>query len=158
MQFMQRAATRRQAFLILAGATSMPGQTGKSHTAIHQEVDYKVAPARMYEVLLDARQFSAVTNDPAEIERRDGGAFKLFGGRIEGRNIELKPSSRIVQVWREASWPGGAYTIVKFEFVASSSGTRIVFDQTGIAEDDWGHLNEGWPLRYWEPLHKYLGA
>jgi activator of HSP90 ATPase len=158
MQFMQRAATRRQAILILAGAASMPGQTGKSHTTIHQEVDYKVAPSRVYEILLDAKQFSAVTNDSATIERRQGGAFKLFGGRIEGRNIEMAPNVRIVQAWREASWPRGVYTIAKFELVASGSGTRIVFDQTGIAENDWGHLSEGWPIRYWEPLHKYLEA
>ncbi len=158
MQFMQGAATRRQAILVLAGAASLTGQTGKSQTAIHQEVDYRVAPSRIYEVLLDAKQFSAFTKDSATIERRQGGAFKLFGGRIEGRNIELAPNQRIVQAWREASWPSGIYTLAKFELVKAGSGSRIVFDQTGIAEADWGHLNEGWPIRYWEPLHKYLEA
>ena len=47
-------------------------------------------------------------------------------------------------------------SLVKFELVSRSPGTRLVFDQTGIAEEDWGHLNEGWPVRYWEPLRKYL--
>jgi activator of HSP90 ATPase len=142
--------------LVLVGATSIQAQTGKSRTSIHQEVDFKAGPARIYEALLDAKRFSAFTKDPAEIQREPGGTFKLFGGRIEGRNIELASNQRIVQAWREVSWPPGIYSIVRFELVPRSSGTRVIFDQTGIAEDDWGHLNEGWPLHYWEPLHKYL--
>ena len=80
----------------------------------------------------------------------------MFGGLIEGLNIELDPNQRIVQAWREASWPAGYYTLVKFELLPRGSGTHVVFDQTGIAEPDWGHLNEGWPIRYWEPLRKYF--
>jgi hypothetical protein len=64
----------------------------------------------------------------------------------------------IVQAWREASWPQGYYSLVKFEMIARGAATHLVFDQTGIAESDWGHLNEGWPIRYWNPLHKYLKA
>lgn len=84
--------------------------------------------------------------------------MKLFGGLIEGRNIELVPHKRIVQAWREESWSPGYYSLAKFELVARSSGTHLVFDQTGIAEHDWGRLNEGWPLRCREPLRKYLKA
>jgi len=156
---MQATQTRRHAVLILgaaAAAASIQAQTTKPGTTIHQEVDYKVNPARIYEALLDAKRFSAFTSFAAEIQPQPGGSFKLFGGRIEGRNIELALNRRIVQAWREASWPAGFYSIAKFELVARNSGTRIVFDQTGIAEDDWGHLNEGWPLRYWDPLRKYL--
>ena len=155
---MQGLTTRRQAVLILGGATSLQAQTEKPGASIHQEVDFKVSPARLYDALLDSKQFSAFTKDSAEIQRLPGGSFKLFGGHIEGRNIELTPNQRIVQAWREASWPPGLYSIARFELVGRISGTRIVFDQTGIAQDDWGHLNKGWPLHYWEPLHKYLGA
>jgi activator of HSP90 ATPase len=157
---MQATASRRKAILLLAGAavTSTQAQTGKPGTRIHQEVDFQAAPARVYEALLDAKQFSAFTGQSAEIQAQPGGGLKLFGGLIEGRNIELVPNQRIVQAWREASWPPGYYSLVKFELVSRSPGTHLVFDQTGIAEDDWGHLNDGWPLRYWEPLRKYLKA
>ncbi|HXA49513.1 MAG TPA: hypothetical protein VNV86_04375 [Candidatus Acidoferrum sp.] len=39
------------------------------------------------EALLDAKQFSELSKAPAEIQRQPGGSFKLFGARIEGRNI-----------------------------------------------------------------------
>ena len=159
MQAMNKIS-RRQIGLILGGlaATSAQAQTQKPGTAIHQEVDFKTTPARIYEVLLDAKQFSAFTKDTAEIQPRPGGAFKLFGGIIEGRNIELAPNQRIVQAWRPMYWPAGVYSLVKFELVARDSGTRIILDHTGFTEEKWQGLNEGWPMRYWDPLHKYLDA
>jgi activator of HSP90 ATPase len=160
MQLMSAKATRRQAILLL-GATGIASlhataDTPKSGTKIHQEVDFQVPPSRIYEVLLDAKQFTKVTGHPAEIQPQAGGSLKMFGGLIEGRNIELDPNRRIVQAWREASWPPGNYTLVKLNLLPRGSGTHLVFDQTGIAEPDWGHLNEGWPIRYWEPLRKYF--
>lgn len=159
MQLMIEKITRRGIGLILGGAgAAAQAQTKKSGTSIHQEVDYKVAPARLYEVLLDAKQFSAFTKDTAEVQPQPGATFRLFGGRIEGRNVELVSNQRIVQAWRPASWPAGMYSIVKFELVARGAGSRIVLDHAGFSEDKWEHLNEGWPLHYWEPLHKYLNA
>src|SRR5947209_8276387 len=160
MQLMQEFATRRTALLMFGGAAaaSAQGQPTKSSTVIHQEVDFKAPATRIYEVLLDAKEFAAFTGAPAEIQPQAGGAFKLFGGQIEGRTVELAPNRRIVQVWRQPSWPAGYYSLVKFELTERAGGTRIIFDQTGIKEEDWGHLSEGWGTHYWEPLRKYLKA
>jgi activator of HSP90 ATPase len=160
MQPMNEKMTRRGMSLILSSLTvaSAHAQTNKPGTAIHLEVDFKSAPARVYEALLDAKQFTAFTKDTAEIQPQPGAAFKLFGGRIEGRNVELVANRRIVQAWRSSSWPPGVYSIVRFELVAHGSGTRIVFDHTGFTEDHWESLNEGWKSNYWEPLRKYLNA
>jgi activator of HSP90 ATPase len=160
MQSMNKKITRRQMSVTVTGlaAASATAQTKKPSTSIHQEVDFKATPARIYEVLLDAKQFGAFTKDTAEIQPQAGETFRLFGGRIEGRNVELVPNQRIVQAWRPASWPAGVYSIVRFELVARGSGTRIVFDHTGFTEDKWEHLNEGWPRNYWEPLRNYLKA
>jgi len=27
---------------------------------------------------------------------------------------------------------------------------------SAVAQNDWQHLNKGWPIRYWEPLRRYL--
>jgi activator of HSP90 ATPase len=140
------------------GAVSAQAQTPKTGSTIHQEIDFKTTPTRLYETLLDAKQFAAFSKDTAEVVPQAGAAFKLFGGRIEGRNVELIPNQRIVQAWRPASWPAGVYSIVRFELVARGAGARIVLDHAGFSDDKWEGLNSGWPLRYWEPLHKYLNA
>ena len=152
--------TRRGVALVLGSVAAVPlnAQRKADGALVHQEVDVKAAPARIYDALLDSKQFAAFSKDTAEIQRQAGGSFKLFGGRIEGRTIELAPNQRIVQAWRASAWKAGFYTIIRFELTARGSGTRIVFDQAGFLEDpaEWKNLDEGWPKMYWEPLRKYL--
>jgi activator of HSP90 ATPase len=128
----------------------------QARTSLHQEVDFKAAPKRIYEVLLDAKQFAAFTGMQAEIDPKVGGAFSTFGGLVVGRNVELVPNQRIVQAWRPTHWDAGIYSIVKFELKSQGSETTIVLDHTGFPEGEFDHLNSGWPLRYWDPLKKFL--
>ncbi len=124
---------------------------------IHQEIVFKANPKRVYEALLDAKQFSAVTGGaPAVIDRKAGGAFSCFGGMVTGRNIELEPNQRIVQAWRAGSWPSGVYSIVRFELAAQGSGTKLTFEHTGFRSENREDLEGGWHKMYWEPLKKYL--
>ena len=66
-------------------------------TSLHQEVEFKATRQRIYEALLDSKQFAAFTGMSAEISREAGGTFTTFGGLIGGRNVELVPNERIVQ-------------------------------------------------------------
>jgi activator of HSP90 ATPase len=128
-----------------------------ARTSLHQEVDFKASPQRIYEILLDAKQFAAFTGMTAEIDPKAGGAFSTFNGMIEGRNIELVPAQRIVQAWRPTHWDAGIYSIVKFELKARGSGVTVVLDHSSFPAGDFDHLDPGWKLRYWDPLKKYLG-
>ena len=125
-------------------------------TFLHQEVEFNAKPQRIYEILLDSKQFAALSGYSAEISREAGGTLSMFGGRIVGRNIELVPNQRIVQAWREASWAPGVYSLVRFELKEEGSKTKVVLDHTGFGEGDFEHLNPGWKLRYWDPLAKFL--
>jgi len=134
-----------------------PAATDDTSTSIHQEIDLKGSPQRIYEALLDSKQFSAFSGAPAEIHREAGGAFSCFGGVIVGRNVELIPGRRIVQAWRSNGWTEGSYSIVKFELTQQGSGTRLVMDHRGFPDGKREHLEAGWKEHYWEPLAKYLG-
>lgn len=125
--------------------------------SIHQEILLPASPARVSDMLLDSQQFSAFSGGgPAEIDAREGGAFSCFGGRIEGRTIELRPAKRIVQAWRVAGWPEGVYSIVRFELTADGAGTKLTMDHTGFPDGDREHLAAGWTKMYWDPLKKHL--
>jgi len=144
-----------------------------SHTAesIHQEPVFKASRQRVYEALMEPRQFGKVVqlsaamqsamslgNKPTAISQQVGGAFSLFGGHIVGRQIELVTNERIVQAWRVVDWTPGAYSIAKFEFMDERSATKVVFDHVGFPVGKAQHLAEGWKANYWEPLEKYLCA
>jgi len=134
--------------------------------SIHQEVIFKATRKRVYEALTDQKQFNQVVqlsaagmslgNVPTEISKDEGGVFKLFGGHITGRHIELLAGERIVQAWRVANWPFGLYSIARFELTAQDAMTKVAFDHTGFPQGQGQHLAEGWRSNYWEPLTKYL--
>jgi len=148
-------------------------EEGITHTedAIHQEPMFKASRKRVYEALTDANQFGKVVQLSAAmqsggmktgaasvtISREAGGAFSAFGGYVTGRQIELVPNERIVQVWRAGSWDPGSYSIAKFVLVEQGAETKIKFDHTGFPKGQAEHLAEGWRINYWEPLAKYLG-
>jgi activator of HSP90 ATPase len=143
------------ASLVVMMSSSDSAQSDKSIT-IHQEIDFNVSPQQLYEVLLDAKQFTEFSGRPAEINREVGGAFSLFKGHIIGRNVELVPNQRIVQAWRVVTWPEGAYSIARFELKPQGSGTRLMFDHIGFPEGLHDHLAEGWEENYWTLLKNYL--
>jgi activator of HSP90 ATPase len=133
-----------------------PGGTIVSTRGIHFEGDFKATPKRMYEALLDAKQFREFSGMAAKIDRQPGGAFSLFEGNITGRNIELIADRRIVQAWR-SGWSEGVFSIVRFQLDAQGAGTHLIFAHTGFPPDQAEHLVEGWQDHYWGPLRKYFG-
>jgi activator of HSP90 ATPase len=180
MEWLADGPTRRQAVtgvaialgglaLSSAKAWARTGD-GISHTsdAIHQEPIFTASRKRVYDALTDAKQFDKVIqlsgvmramhlpDKPAEISREAGGEFKLFGGYITGRQVELVPNERIVEAWRTGGWDPGIYSIAKFELVEQGSGTKIIFDHTGFPQGEAEVLASGWKAHYWEPLEKLL--
>jgi activator of HSP90 ATPase len=129
----------------------------QARTSLHQEIELKAGPQRIYEILLDSKQFAAFTGMPANIDSAAGGAFSMFGGMIVGRNVELITNQRIVQAWRPTHWDPGVYSVVKFELKLQRSGTMLILDHSGFPEGDYDSLFKGWGVRYWDPLKKYLG-
>jgi activator of HSP90 ATPase len=141
------------------------------HTAesIHMENVFAASRKRVYDALTDAKQFNEIVKlsaamksgmikdmSPAEISHEVGGSFKLFGGFIIGRHLELVPNERIVQAWRVSYWDAGAYSIVKFALTEEGAGTKIIFDHLGFPKGDAENLVAGWKGNYWEPLAKFL--
>lgn len=123
---------------------------------IHHEITFDASPAQLYAELTDAESFAAFTGVPAEIEPTAGGSFSLFGGQIEGRNVELVEGERVVQAWRVAGWEPGVYSLVRFELHTQGTGSTLVFDHTAFPEEAHADLDSGWHAMYWEPIRKHL--
>src|SRR6476469_6055211 len=102
---------------------------------IHQGAHIAAPPRRVFELLTDGAVFGAATGQLAEITDREGDAFSLFGGRVEGRQVELVPGRRVVQAWRfgaahPSPWEPGVYSTVRFTLEADGDGTRLQIDHT----------------------------
>ena len=77
---------------------------------IRQTATFKASPHEVYEALMDAKKHSDFTGEDAKISRKVGGKFTIYGGEIDGTNLELVPDKKIVQSWRYSDWPEGHYS------------------------------------------------
>ena len=149
-------------FPVLTAATAKsgwdPGISNKAE-AIHQVVTLQAPKKRIYEVLLDADQFSKMTGGlGTEISRDVGGAFSLFSSQIKGRQVDLVPGELVVQAWRSEGWKPHLYSIARFALTEQGSGTQLVFDHAGFPVGQAQHLAAGWKDHYWVPLEKFLAS
>jgi uncharacterized protein YndB with AHSA1/START domain len=126
--------------------------------AIRQTVTFKASPADVFEMLMDSRKHAAFTGEPAEISRKAGGRISAYGGYVDGRNIEIVPSCKIVQAWRGSDWPEGLYSTATFVLTKVPAGTRLTFTQTGVPDDQAAPIAEGWKEHYWEKMKAALAA
>jgi activator of HSP90 ATPase len=122
---------------------------------IQKTIQLDAPPARVFEALTDPKVFSKLSGGaPADISADAGAAFTLFGGMIEGRNVECTPKLRLVQAWRPKTWQAGSYSLVRFELSEAGEKTELALTHTGFPTEQAEHLSAGWDANYLEPLKK----
>ena len=128
------------------------------HTkTIRQSVTFKTSPHEVYEALMDSRKHSEFTGSKVQISRKIGSEFRVYSGDIQGVNLELVPDQKIVQSWRYSDWPEGHYSKATFSLREVPGGTRLTFTQTGVPEEFYDDIKQGWHDYYWEPIKEMLG-
>jgi activator of HSP90 ATPase len=128
-----------------------------STRTVRQSVTFKASPREVYEVLMDSRKHSKFTGDKAIISRKVGGKF-MVGEYIQGVNPEMVPNEKIVQSWRGSDWPEGHFSRAIFSLRAEGSGTRLTFTQTGVPEENYEEIRQGWHDYYWKPMKEMLAS
>lgn len=123
---------------------------------IRQSVTIKASPHDVYEALMDSDKHAQFTGGEASISREVGGKFRIYGGDIEGVNLELIPDQKIVQSWRYSDWPKGHYSKATFSLGKISIGTRLTFTQSGVPEEFYEDIRQGWRDYYWGPMKEML--
>ena len=123
---------------------------------IRQSVRFKASPHEVYETLMDSKKHSKFTDSEAHISREIGGKFSVYNGEIEGVNLELMPDQKIVQSWRYGDWPKDHYSKATFSLKKISGGTRLTFTQTGVPEEFYEDIRQGWHDYYWLPMKERL--
>jgi activator of HSP90 ATPase len=119
---------------------------------------FKADPEQVYEALMDSKKHSVITGSSAKISRKVGGEFSVYDGEIQGKNVELVPGQRIVQTWRYSDWPAGHYSRCTFSLKVVPGGTRLTFTQSGVPEEAYADIRQGWNDYYWEPMKEMFAG
>jgi activator of HSP90 ATPase len=123
---------------------------------IRQTVTLKASPHSVYEALMDSRKHAKFTGGKASISQMVGGKFSTYDGYASGVNQELVADKKIVQTWRAGDWPDGHYSKVTFSLSAVEGGTRLTFTQSGVPEEQYEDVSQGWKDYYWTPIKEIL--
>ena len=133
-------------------------QRGAATRIVMHEVTLNASPSEVFEGLMDSDRHAQFTGAPAQIDRRPGGAFSLYGGQLTGRTLEVKPNERIVQEWHAKDWPEGHNSRVTYELAPldGERQTRLSLTHAGVPAGAFDEINQGWRIYYWSKMAAYF--
>lgn len=113
----------------------------------------------LYEIYMDAKKHSIITDGPVEISKKIGGCFKAFGGYITGKNLQLVKDQLIVQSWRGSDWeksdPDSALLICLEQ---KENDVILSMIHANVPDNQEKSLDKGWLDHYWNPWKQYLAG
>lgn len=117
---------------------------------------FPVSPEVIYKAWIKSDEHSKMTGSPASVTDVIGGEFTAWDGYIHGKNIELNPPDRIVQLWRttefEDSDPDSLLEII---FEIEGDGTRVTIHHSDLPEHGMQY-KQGWIDAYFTPMKQYF--
>ena len=120
-----------------------------------------VVPAsleQVYAAWLDSDEHSAMTGSPARVSAKVGDKFDAWDGYISGKNLELEPSSRILQLWRTSEFEDSDKdSKLEVLFESAEYGTRVRILHTQLPEHGMQYL-QGWKDSYFTPMKAYFNT
>lgn len=114
-------------------------------------VIFKATPEEVYDALMNTKKHKEFTQSECTISTKVGGKISAYDGYINGKNVELVPGKKIVQLWRDSSWPKDYFSTVTYEFKKTKDGCEMIFTQEGVPRKSTVNKN-AWHKYYWQPM------
>jgi activator of HSP90 ATPase len=113
-------------------------------------------PDQVYTAWLDSNKHSEMTGSPARISSIVGGEFQAWDGYIQGKNLELEPSSRILQLWRTIEFEDSDKdSLLEVRFESVEYGTTIKIRHSQLPNHGMQY-QQGWRDSYFTPMKAYF--
>ena len=121
-----------------------------------QRVTLPCSAKEAFEILLDSRKHTKVIGSATFVNKREGAKVSKLDGLFLGRNIEITPNKKIVQVWRSKNWSQGTYSVVNLTAIETSK-TRCILEltQVGIPTKYFKSTQNQWNNE-WAQLKEYI--
>lgn len=125
---------------------------------LKQSITFSGSAHELFEMLMDEKQHAALTDSKTRIDRNVGGTFSTYDGGITGKNLEVVPDKKIVQLWtiETEGWPAGHWSRVTFSFEEKGGKTKLSLAHADIPVAAFKDIQEGWKQYYWSPMKKQL--
>ncbi|KAG0266531.1 hypothetical protein BG011_002021 [Mortierella polycephala] len=127
-------------------------------TTLNDSVELQASAHDIYDVLLNqAKVIIWTRSNKSTIEAKVGSKFSLFGGSVSGEIKELVEDKKIVQSWRQSSWPAGHYSTVTMDISQSTNSTVVKVKQEGVPVGEQDITLQNWSNYYWAEIKRTFG-
>ncbi|HAJ98480.1 MAG TPA: ATPase [Bacteroidales bacterium] len=116
--------------------------------------DFDATPEEVYYALTNPFTISLWTGEEAEMSTDPNSEFSIMGGDIQGRNLQFEPNKLIQQEWYFEGEQEKSIVTIRLE--PHKAGTRMFVEQTGVPEDAYENLLEGWKEAYLSSLKLFF--
>lgn len=114
-------------------------------------------PEIVYNAWLSSEEHSRMTGSPARVSAKVGEPFEAWDGYIQGKNLELEPPRRILQLWRTSEFKNSDKdSRLEILFVSEGDGTRVTIRHSELP-DHGMQYRQGWIDAYFVPMMAYFG-
>lgn len=115
---------------------------------------FNASPQQVYITLTNPATIQLWSGEEAVMSTVPGSEFSLWGESIVGKNLEFIPDKKIVQEWYFGEQPEPSIvTIILHE---DKNGTSLELRHTGIPDEDYDDIVEGWNTNYFASLEDFF--
>lgn len=120
------------------------------------EKRYKIkAPVeKVWQALVDEKIIKQWGGCPCRMDDKLGTRWKLWGGDIYGRNVEVSKNKRLVQEWYAGKWEKPS--IVAFTLTPEKTKTVVSLKHLDVPKTEAESIDEGWDEYYLGPIKELL--
>ncbi len=121
---------------------------------IRQSYIIHAKAAEVWKALVDPEIIEKWGAGPVVMSDKVGSKFKLWGGDIWGKIIEVTPKKRLVEEWFTGKWK----TASKVHIALSEEHGTTYIDllHEDVPDNEKEEINKGWKNYYFGPLKNYL--
>ncbi len=113
-------------------------------------------PEMVYAAWLNSKEHSLMTGSPARVSAKVGEPFEAWDGYIQGKNLELDPPNRILQLWRTSEFESSEEdSLLEVLFVPEGHGTRVTIRHSNLPAHGMQY-QQGWIDSYFVPMLDYF--
>jgi uncharacterized protein YndB with AHSA1/START domain len=114
------------------------------------------SPEKVYTAWVNSKEHTLMTGSPARVSAKVGETFEAWDGYIQGKNLELEPPNRILQLWRTSEFEeSDKDSILEILFTSEGDGTRITIRHSELPDHGMQYY-QGWIDSYFAPMAAYF--
>ena len=118
--------------------------------------EFPVSPELIYHAWLNSDEHASMTGGAATVSDVVGDSFEAWDGYIQGKNLALEPSKRILQSWRTTEFDeSDEDSLLEILLQSQDDGTLLTIRHSKLP-DHGMQYRQGWIDSYFIPMLSYF--